>query len=164
MNEYERRMLDLAQNQMNLREAIASEGRLSLIEYFGYSTTIGSPTDQIAVGDTRQAIIPIQSDSYFILYYISASQQEAGAADVEFADSFSLQITDTGAGKTIYSAPSTADLLVGSANADALGIPFLLTVPRIIRPNTNIKIDVNNYGVILDRIFLSFVGAKVYVL
>jgi len=164
MNEYERRVLDLAQNNMNLREAAAAEGRLSLIEYFGYSTQIGSRTAPVLSGEDRQAVIPIQADSYFVLSYIIASEVYTGAPEfVEKPADFTLQITDTGAGKTLYSSPTVAELLVGGANAYIQGIPLLLAVPRVIRPNTNVKIDINNFGPnSLAGIFISLFGAKVY--
>lgn len=159
MNEYERRMLDLAQNWVNLRKAAATEGHLSALEFFGYTANFGA----VASGDTAQVVVPVQADAFFVLSYITAAQQVETDPDINLASAFTLQITDTGAGKTLYSAPSIASLLVGSANAFTLGIPILLAVPRVIRPNTNIKLDVTNFGTDnLDGIFISMIGTKVF--
>ncbi len=162
MNEYERRVLDLAQNHENLKEAAASEGRLSLIEYYAYSISFGTAAAPLVAPATVQGIIPIQSDSYFVLSYINASMQFSGTPFVDKPQLFRLQITDTGAGRTLYSNPSIAELLVGGANAFIPGVPLLLTVPRVIRPNTNIKVDVETFSNNLDGIFISLIGAKVY--
>lgn len=148
MNEFERRRLELAQNHVDIHSVVASLGESVITEHFGYSGTVGSTASPLVDNVTQSIIIPMQSDAYFILQYISTCMVYASTTNIYGTNVFAppqninLQITDTGAGEVLYNVPSIAAILTGVPNRAQVGIPLLLPMPRVIPPNVNIKIDV----------------------
>jgi hypothetical protein len=167
MNEFERRMLEVARQHVDLAEALHSMGSNAIVEHFGYSARIGSEASPLLDGVQQSTLLALQSDAWFVLQYISSC--------VVLPDStwygtdsgnIQLQITDTGEGNVLYSTPSSAGVLTATISRPQTGIPFLLPIPRLIPPNTNIKIDVTQMGVTVDNtepvgFFISLMGSRV---
>lgn len=154
MNEFERRALDIAQNSSYLA-AYARKGRDIIdVEYFTY---VAETTSIAANGGTLQSTIQIQSDSDFVMSYMSANAISA-AGVITSTPNITVQITDTGSGKTLFSAPAQLSLAFGSQ-----GFPYLLPAPRVFAPNTNVKFDFTNRDAATAytiNYFLS--GARIY--
>lgn len=152
MNDFERRMLDISQNSAYIA-AVARQGqKIIAIDSFAYNLTIGP------VPSTTQAqgIIQIQSDSDFVLIYM----QGVGVVNNAIAinPNATVQIQDTGSGKTFFNQPTQLSLSFGNT-----GFPFILPSPRVIAPNTNIKVDITNIFSAADSTYyFSFWGARVY--
>lgn len=155
LNEFERRFLEVTQNHLDLKEANA--GSALPPEYFGYSIQIGSSAAPLVSGVSQQGIIPIQADAWFVIEYISvgvilpAGSTYGDLTQITDAGNIQLQITDTGAGQELYNLPSgfpgfPAILLAGSPIAAAAGIPYVFPTPRLIPPNTNIKVEATQLG------------------
>ena len=158
MNEFERRFLDVAQNSAYLASALRQDAKVVGIDYFAYNKRLGTVAVPLANNSVTTDTIQIQSDSDFVLSYISASTLDAAGAIMANGSSALLQLTDTGSGKTFYSEATQFGLVTGSN-----GFPFLLPAPRRISPNVNIKIDFTNLqGAALGGFFLSLHGARVY--
>lgn len=168
MNEYERRRLELAQNHEDLRGLIASMKRTAVIEHFGYTASLGSVAAPLVNAVPQSVNIPLQADAYFLLQYISTAVIRPNTPWY-FTDSgsISLQITDTGAGEVLFNTPSLAGILAGTPTRPQTGIPLLLPIPRLIRPNTTIKIDATQLGVnVTDNqqpvgFFISLLGSRI---
>lgn len=157
MNDFQRRALDILRNSSYMASVIRPGGNPVGIEPFGYNIRIGSVAATIANGAAAQGLIQIQADSDFALTYMSGSVlNNAGA--ILTNPNVLMQITDTGSGKTFYSDATQFSLIVGSG-----GFPFLLSTPRLLPPNVNVKFDItNNTGVASQGVFISLQGARIY--
>lgn len=149
MNPFEIRALEIAQNSSFLASIARPNTPIVNIDFFAYNVTIGSATAPIAPGGAGQGLIQIQSDSDFVITYMTAYVAGGG---------LTVQITDTGSGKTFMNQPTFYALVFGYA-----GLPFLLPQPRVVQPATNIKLDVVNVGAVnMTGAFFSFSGARIY--
>lgn len=152
MNEFERRALDIAEMSAYLAMYARQNQKIVDIEYFTYNTTTGP----INAGGVAQSIIQIQSDSDFVVQYMSGVATVAGTTF--YNPLISVQITDTGSGKTLFSNPALMNLVMGSQ-----GFPFVLSAPRVFAPNTNVKFDFVNRGVTnYTSVDVSMIGARIY--
>lgn len=168
MNEFERRQLETAQNHVDLKSVVTSLGHVAVIEHFGYVAQLGSIAAPLVNGITQTAIIAMQADAYFVLQYISCCViKPDNPWYMQDAGNITLQITDTGAGEVLYNTPSQGGILTGTATRAQVGIPLLLPIPRIIPPNTNVKIEATQLGVNVTTnqqpvgFFCSLMGSRV---
>lgn len=153
MNEFERRALDIAQYSAYLAAYARDSKKIVNIEYFTYNVNTGA----LAAGAGTQSIIQIQSDSDFVMQYMSGVAAVAGGS-VDALPNVTVQITDTGSGKTLFSNPTILGLVMGAG-----GFPFLMPAPRVFAPNTNVKFDlVNQSGTNYGSVSLSMIGARIY--
>lgn len=157
LNEWERRFLEVTQNHLDLQEVIAQTGTGLPPEYFGYSLIVGSAANPLVAGVTQQGIIHIQADAWFVIQYLSvgvilpAGSTFGDLTQITDGGNMQLQITDTGAGEELYNLPAgfpgfPAILLAGSPIAAAAGIPYVFPTPRLVPPNTNIKVEMTQLG------------------
>lgn len=153
MDDFQRRALDIAQSSTYLKE-FAREGKDILgIDYFVYNTTFLS----LLTGVTQTNLVQIQSDSDFVLTYLSASMLTTATQVAQTFMSATVQIQDTGTGKNFFNQVSLAGLIFGTG-----GYPFLLPSPRVIAPNTNVKFDVTNLLATTCDMYISMQGARIY--
>lgn len=153
MDDFQRRALDIADTSSYLALYARSGQSILGIDYFGYNCEI----DNLAAGASGQALVQIQSDSDFVLTYLSANGLvTATGATLGFLNA-TTQITDTGTGKTFFNQPALMGLVFGLS-----GYPFLLPAPRLIAPNTNIKFDITNLTATANTYYISMLGARIY--
>lgn len=154
MNEFERRLLDTVQNSTWIAAVARPNQKILGIEYYNYNTMFS----QIAVAATVQNVIQIQSDSDFAMSYMSGSAVDLVVGAVQNQPVATIQITDTGSGKTFFSAPTLFNLVMGSG-----GLPFYLPAPRVVAPNTNLQISINNVAAARAQDFyVNLLGARIY--
>lgn len=157
LNEFERRFLEVTQNDLDLRQLVRELGTGRPPEYFGYPLQIGSAADPLVAGATQQGIINIQADAWYLLQYINAAvilpngSTWGDLSQFTASGNIALQITDTGAGQDLYNVPSgfsgsPAINLAGSTFGAMAGVPYVFPTPRLIPPNTNIKVEVTQIG------------------
>jgi hypothetical protein len=168
MNEFNRRMLALAQQHADLRSLVAAMGSTATIEHFGYSLRLGSEASPLTDGTLFSDVIPMQADSWFALQYVSSCvirpETPYWCSD---SGNVQLEMTDTGAGFTFYSTPSSAGVLTATISRPQPGIPFLLPILRLIPPSTNVKVDARQMGVnVTDNqepiaFFVSLQGSRI---
>lgn len=168
MNEYERRVLEVAQNHSDLRDMITSMKRSAIIEHFGYTASLGSVAAPLVNAVPQSVNIPLQADAYFLMQYISTAVIRPNTPwYCTDSGSILLQITDTGSGEVLYNTASLAGILTGTTVRPQTGVPLLLPIPRLIRPNTTIKIDATQVGVnVTDNqqpvgFFISLLGSRI---
>lgn len=158
MNDFERRLLDIVKNSSYIASVARADQRIVNIDYFSYNIRLGTTVAAIANGATVSGFAQIQADSDFVLTYIAGDVLNAAGNAINTLASALLQITDTGSGKTFFSEPTLFGMVTGRG-----GFPFLLPSPRVINPNTNLKVDfTNNTGGVVPGAFISFMGARVY--
>jgi hypothetical protein len=152
MDEFQRRLLDAVQTGDWIASVAKANKTILNIDFYNYNTTIGP----VASGATGAATIQIQSDSDFALCYMSgAAVVNNNAINTPYT---TLQITDTGTGKTFFSAPTLFQLVFGTN-----GLPFYLPAPRVVTPNTNLQINLTNVNsAAATTYFINLFGARIY--
>lgn len=147
MNEFERRMLEVARNHSDLVGLAGSFGAGALVEHYSYVVAIGSATEPLADGVTRTALKSMQSDAWFVLQYIASCvirpDSPQWASD---SGNVQLQVTDTGSGDILFSQPLSAGVLTATVSRGQSGVPLLLPIPRLLPPNTNVKVEATQLG------------------
>lgn len=115
----------------------------------------------LAGGTTGNGSIQIQADSDF--KWIK-STHESNIANAIQTDSsrviplVTVNITDTGSGRQLMSAPVPIENIYGTGP-----LPFLLPVPRIFRARSTIAVTVSNFTAATTyNIRLSFIGTKLF--
>lgn len=157
LSEFERRFLEVTDNFLDLREAIRATGSNIPPEYFAYSIQLGSATNVLTNGVTQSGVITIQSDAWFVIQYIMCGvilpngSTYGDLGQVRDPGNILLQITDTGAGQELFSQPAglagfPAGITTGAALRVNSGVPYVFPTPRLVPPNTNIKVDMTQLG------------------
>lgn len=152
MNAYETRALEIAQ-QSNFLASVAREGqKIVKIDPFGYNGQIGSVAVPVAAnGGVGSVIIPFQADSDFVIQEISA--------DALGTTQLTVQIQDTGSGRTFFNEPTLLSLMSGPG-----AFPFLLPTPKVVAPSTNLLVSITNLDPVnaCTGAFFSFQGGKIF--
>lgn len=151
MNDFERRLLDVTQSHAFIQQVKRQGQNIVAMDFFSYNAAI----ENVATGATGQATVQVQSDSDFVMTYMSAQVISAGA--VVGNPLLTVQVTDTGTGKTFFSSEVFMSLAFGSG-----GFPFLLPAPRVIAPNTNLLVNLTNTSAATYTTYFSFFGVRVY--
>lgn len=115
----------------------------------------------LTFGTTQTQNIQIQADSDFKLVKLTYFADVAGAAQTDSSRVVPLvavQITDSGSGRQLLSAPSAVPALFGTGE-----IPFILPVARIFKARASVAVQVSNFSAGTDySLRLSFVGTKIF--
>lgn len=156
MNDFERRLLDIYTNSSWIA-AVARQNRQVIgIDYFVYNVGPSQGLSQVASTASATGTIQIQSDSDFAITYMSGNQVVNNAVVTNPIST--IQITDTGTGKTFFSSASLFGLVMGSS-----GTPFYLPQPRVVAPNTNLNFAITNvFSAAAADYYISLTGARIY--
>lgn len=127
-------------------------------DFFVYVSTVASLAAAASDSDT----VNIEASSDFILRKMTMFADIAGAVQTDSSrvlPLISVQITDTGAGKQLFTDAIPIPSLFGSGT-----IPFILPSPRIFARNSTISVAYENYSAATTyaNIYLNFIGEKVY--
>jgi hypothetical protein len=156
MNEATRRLLDAVQNAAWIAAVARVGQKIKSIDYYNYNVGPNQGLSAIAVAGTGQATIQIQADSDFAIAYMSGSAVVSGA--VVTNPVATIQLTDTGTGKTFFSSPTLFSLVMGQG-----GLPFYLPAPRVVAPNTNLQVNISYLaGAAAADFYVNLLGARIY--
>ncbi|MDE2020742.1 MAG: hypothetical protein KGJ13_10435 [Patescibacteria group bacterium] len=115
----------------------------------------------LAAGGTFNGNIQVQADSDFKLVKLAGMTDIAGAAQTDSTRVLplvSLNIVDSGSGRTLMSNPVPWGSIVGSGP-----LPFILPVPRIFKARSNIAVTLTNYSAATAyNLRLSLIGTKIF--
>lgn len=100
--------------------------------------------------------IPIQSDADFDCYFLSSGAFDAAGVNLQ-APPLTIQITDSGTGRTLFSNPTVIWLAAGQ-----MGAPFILQNVRQFKSKTNIQISYTNLSAAIINVQTVFAGTKVF--
>ena len=153
MNTFERRMLEIIQSSSWIQSVARKDKKILGIEYYNYNTQI----ENVASQAQGQSTVQIQSDSDFVMTYLSASVVVTATGAIINAPFAFAQITDTGTGKTFFNQQTLVGLAFGNG-----GNPFFLPAPRVIAPNTNVQFSVTNNTGAAASFYFAMMGARVY--
>lgn len=156
LNEVQRRMLNLEVQNGWLADLVRQIGKRPVaIEPYTYSPS----TDASVVhgGGVGQIQVPVQSDSYFALTYMSG----AIYADNAYVPNplCTVNFTNSGSNRSFFNQEALFSLVLGTG-----GFPYPLAVRSLFAPSVNILIDITNNDPALDfDCFFSLEGARIYV-
>lgn len=153
MDDFQRRSLDIANSSTYLAQFARTGRNILGIDYYSYSTTMLNVTSAASA----TSLIQIQSDSDFVLVYLSGTMLITSSQIPPTFNSATVQIQDTGTGKTFFNQPALMGLVFGVG-----GYPFTLPSPRVIAPNTNVKFDVTNLLAVAQDFYITMQGARIY--
>ena len=126
-------------------------------DFYVYQSSITS----IASGANASDTVNIQADSDFILRKLTFFADIAGAAQTtatQVIPLISLQITDTGSGRQVFSDNIPIPAIFGTGS-----LPFILPSPRRFASNSAIAISYTNFDAASTyRLFVQLIGTKVY--
>ena len=129
----------------------------SVQDYFTYQVNFAS----LAAGASANGSFQVQADSDFKWLKATVMADLAGAVQTvssQVIPLVTIQITDTGSGRQLMSAPVPIFNMFGTGQ-----IPFILPVPRIFKARANVAIVVANYSAATAYLFrLSFIGTKIF--
>lgn len=115
----------------------------------------------LAAAATAIGNIQVQADSAFKLTKLGAQVDLDGAVVTEATNPIALatiNIVDNGSGRQLFSAPVAMGALFGNGR-----LPFILPIPRIFMPRSNIAVTITNYSAATTyNIRLAFVGSKIF--
>lgn len=115
----------------------------------------------LAPGAANQGAIQIQADSDFELTKFTMFADIASAAETESTRVLPLvtiQITDTGTGRQLFSSPLPIPAIMGDGR-----IPFILPVPKIFSANASVAVAVANFSAATSYgLRLCLIGAKIF--
>ena len=126
-------------------------------DFFAYTLTFAA----LLAGTAAQGAIQIQSDSDFELTKFTMFADIAAGAETEATRVLPLvtiQITDTGTGRSLFSSPLPIPAIFGDGR-----IPFILPVPKIFSANASVAVQVGNFAAATDyNLRILLIGAKIF--
>ena len=126
-------------------------------DFFAYTLAFAALTAGVAA----QGAIQIQADSDFELSKFTMFADIASGAETEATRVLPLvtiQITDTGTGRSLFSSPLPIPAIMGDGR-----IPFILPVPKIFSANASVSIQVSNFAAATDyNLRVLLIGAKIF--
>lgn len=145
--------------------AMERNQQLSLVPFF-YSTQFTANAVAIAVTATQN--IQIQSDSHFIVRYMTITVYNSPNI-VVFTGLAALTINlfDTGSGRTLFDNPQAIQNVMGGPPGTAGGgggyAPFIFPEPWLVRAGGTIQVSLTNLGQLtFPRVDVSLPGMKAF--
>lgn len=133
------------------------------IAYYAYNTRVGSDAVPLANGVPQTQNIETQSDSDFVVTFLSAAVQPVAGGAMQYNANVALQVTDLSTGKPMFSTDTAIGLVTGAG-----GFPFVLPAPRIWAPNITVAVRVTNHDAIMNAgngpvgVYVAFHGTRLF--
>jgi hypothetical protein len=117
--------------------------------------------DALAADSTANGQIQIQADSDFELQKLTHFTDIGASVETEATRVLplvTLQITDTGTGRQMFSQPVPIPAIMGDGR-----IPFILSTPKLFTRNASVSFQVSNYSAAtIYNLRLQLIGAKIF--
>lgn len=162
-NEFQAKFLQLLTASPYIA-AVAKQGRPIVdVQYYAYNGRVGTDAVPLAPDVPQTITFDTQSDSDFILTFISATLQEVTNGAMIYNGNTALQIRDLSTGKVFFNVPTALALVSGAG-----GFPFVLPAPRVLNPNTSIAVSATNRDSIVNAgagpvgLFYAFHGTRIF--
>lgn len=128
-----------------------------LEDYYVYLSSFGN----IATTASATANIQVQADASFEWLMSTCSGNLNGvtqpASDASIIP-VTVQIIDTGAGRSLSSAGVPINMIAGTGKQ-----PYILPISRIFQANATIQVTATNYGAdTWNNLYLAFIGRKIW--
>lgn len=152
----------MSQSNLLQERLVAPPATQTTRDYFQYAIDFGT----IAAAATANGNIQIQADSDFMWLmgtYWAAIPGGAGldqTADTQVIPPITIQITDSGAGRQLFSQAIPVDAASFSRSSS---LPYPLNPPRVFKARSNIAFVANNLApATAYRLVLVLHGQKIY--
>lgn len=152
ISDFQKRYLEVLRQNSYIKEVARRDRKVIGADFFSYNINISA----VASGAVSSGRVTIQADSDFVLAYMAGSQVVSNA--VVASPVSTIQITDTGTGRTFFNTELPFGSVFGSG-----GFPFLLPAPRVFAPNTTILAEITNINsAAAADYYMNFLGTRIY--
>jgi hypothetical protein len=139
-----------------------SQSNIPPVQYWEDFAVYEIDSGSIANGVTNVVNLSIQQDSAFKWMKSCVFADLAGAPQLQSSQVIplaTLQITDLGSGRNLFSIPSPIGNVFG-----LMGNPLILPIPRRFKPFSQIQFTFANFsaGTTYSNIRLSLIGTKIF--
>ena len=158
MNEFQRKLLDEVATNDYIAAFADPKREILAIDNYSYSVRFGD--DGLVINDTAERVrnLDMDTDSTFIMTYISGCARAAGVEPLIYNPSVLVQITDQSSMKSYFNRPTLMPLIAGAG-----GFPFLTGSPRIVAPRSTLKITaIAATTQAFTYVNLSFGGGRIF--
>jgi len=150
---------------MPLLEDLYNKQRAKQVELlpFFYSTAFLSSV--LTSGATIVQTIGIQSDSHFVARYFNITAYATGLVIATATPPLTIQLFDTGAGRTMFDQLQPVQNVCGgvAAAAGTGALPFIIPEPWLIKAGATIQVTLNNIGAAtIPQVNFTMAGFKVF--
>lgn len=162
-NPFQTRYLDILRASPYLAPVLRPGQAPVDIAYYAYNTRVGSDAVPLAAGVAQTQTIETQSDSDFVLTFMSAAIQPTAGGAMQYNANVALQVTDLSTGKPLFSTDTAIALVTGAG-----GFPYVLPAPRVWSPNITIAVKATNHDTIINGglgpvgLFIAFHGTRIF--
>lgn len=159
-NDFQQRYLQILADSPYIRSVKDPARDIVGMETYVYNAVVGTAALPLTLANgVVQATLDTQSDSDFVLTYLSASVNITTNGDMKVNRNLTLQIQDTSTGKLFFNVASVMTLVAGAG-----GFPFIFPAPRVIKANTTLLFSVQNRDTSQDynQAFLSLGGTRIF--
>ena len=145
--------------------ALERNEQLSLVPFF-YSTQFVS--NAVAIATTTTQNIQIQSDSHFIVRYMTMTVYNSpNILVLTSLAALTINLFDTGSGRTLFDNPQSIQNVMGGAPGTLGGVggyaPFIFPEPWLVRAGGTIQVSLTNLGQLtFPRVDVSLPGMKAF--
>jgi hypothetical protein len=161
LNEFWRRLCDTVQRTDYISLFADPRREILNIDDYTYSIDGNVLTTAGAVITATQAAsfdLNMDSDSDFVLTYISGAARISGNTSLTLNPALLVQIKDQASGRNYFNTPAPLPLFAGQG-----GFPFLPTSPRVIRARSTLTVSAISAQVkSFSGFYLSLHGARIY--
>jgi len=137
-----------------VQSRVSAQQPASKRDFFVYTATFGS----LAPGASQQIAVQVQADSAFELQKMSFLSVLSTNA-VDLSAQLAVQITDSGTGRSIFSAAASVPSVFGSGE-----IPFILPTSKLFSENASIILVLTNVHAAntYTSTRMSLIGTKIF--
>lgn len=145
--------------------ALERNEQLSLVPFF-YSTQFTGST--VAINTTATNNIQIQSDSHFIVRYMTMTVYNSpNIVVLTSLAALTINLFDTGSGRTLFDNPQAIQNVMGGTPGTLGGVggyaPFIFPEPWLVRAGGTIQVSLTNLGQLtFPRVDVSLPGMKAF--
>lgn len=155
LTEFQKRQLQVAEMVAAQMQAKLNDPRGTIVDEQVY--WYDHPPTNIPALSSVVVNVPIQSDADFDAYYLSSSSFTTSTGVINGTPFLTMQITDSGTGRTFFSNPAFVPLVTGQQ-----GFPYILQNVRQFKAKSNIQFTYNNLSDADLTVQTIFAGTKVF--
>jgi hypothetical protein len=151
---------------MPLLEDLYAKQRAKQVELLPFFYSTQFLNNAVATLGTAVQSISINSDSHFLARYFAITTYNSPGIQVNTGlAALTIQLFDTGSGRTLFDNPQAIQNVIGGVAAAAGNgaLPFILPEPWLLRAGGSIQVTIANLGATtFPRVDFSMPGIKVF--
>lgn len=158
MNEFQRKLADLC-GTADYISLFADPGRrIANIDNYAYTIDGQTLSANITQTASQTFNVPMDTDSDFVLCYMSGCARLSGGSDMIWNPAINIQILDKSSARNFFNQPTLLPFVAGAG-----GFPFLLGYPRVIRARSTLALTaISAQNQAFSGFFFTFHGGRIY--